>query len=154
MFHVRFARRAGHSEEPVFDFRPSAIGLLIFVSVGAFARGQAAADLTVRDKVYSEAQASRGKSVYDAQCASCHEGGGMGPSLTGDEFLASWDNKTVRALYSRVMTTMPSDAPGTLQQQELLDLMAYLVRANGFPPGSESLSSPDELNTIRIVRSK
>ena len=69
-------------------------------------------DRTVRDQVYSEAQAARGKSVYDKQCSNCHDGGGMGPSLKGDDFLATWENKTVRALYSRILTTMPSDDPG------------------------------------------
>jgi mono/diheme cytochrome c family protein len=139
----------------LIDFRRAAVGPIVFATVvGGVAFGQAGAERTVRDQVYNEAQAARGKSVYDAQCGNCHDGGGMGPGLKGDDFLASWENKTVRALYSRVLTTMPSDAPGSLQEQELLDLMAYLIRANGFPPGSKAFERPNELNDIRIVRSK
>lgn len=109
---------------------------------------------TLRDRVYSDEQASRGKAGYDNQCSNCHDGGGMGPALKGDDFLASWENKTVRSLYSRILTTMPSDAPGTLQEQELLDIIAYLIRANGFPPGDTALGTANELNDIKIVRAK
>ena len=112
------------------------------------------ADRTVENGVYSEEQAARGKSAYDAQCSNCHDGGGMGPALKGDDFLATWQNKTLRALYSRILTTMPSDAPGTLDERELLDIMAYLVRANGFPAGDKALGSPNDLNDIKIVRSR
>jgi hypothetical protein len=78
----------------------------------------------------------------------------MGPSLKGDDFLATWENKTVRALYSRILTTMPSDDPGTVPEADLLDLIAYWIRANGFPPGTSALESPNDLNAIKIVRSK
>jgi mono/diheme cytochrome c family protein len=121
--------------------------------IGGIAFAQAGAERTIRDQVYSETQAARGKSVYDKQCSSCHDGG-MGPSLMGDDFLATWENKTVRTLYSRILTTMPSDEPGSVPEPELLDLMAYLIRANGFPAGSKAFESPNDLNTIKIVRSK
>jgi cytochrome c5 len=137
------------------DCRRTTIGCAAFVlAIVAVAFAQAAAEKTIRDRVYSDTQAARGKSVYDMHCSSCHDGGVMGPSLMGDDFLASWENKTVRALYGRVLTTMPADAPGSLQEQELLDLMSYLIRANGFPPGSKALESANELNDIKIVRSK
>jgi mono/diheme cytochrome c family protein len=122
------------------------------LAIGGIALAQAA-EKTIRDQVYSETQAARGKSVYDKQCSSCHDGG-MGPSLMGDDFLATWDNKAVRTLYNRVLTTMPSDEPGSVGEPDLLDLMAYLIRANGFPAGSKAFESPNELNTIKIVRSK
>lgn len=104
-------------------------GLAAFVLVvGGVVFAQAGpekSDRTVRDQVYSEAQAARGKSVYDKQCSNCHDGGGMGPSLKGDEFLATWENKSVRALYDRILATMPSDDPGSVAEPDLLDLMAY-----------------------------
>ena len=137
------------------DCRRATAGCAAFVlAVVGVAFAQAGAEKTIRDRVYSDTQATRGKSVYDMQCSSCHDGGVMGPSLVGDDFLASWENKTVRALYARVLTTMPADAPGSLLEQELLDLMSYLIRANGFPSGSKAFESPNELNDIRIVRSK
>jgi mono/diheme cytochrome c family protein len=106
---------------------------------------------TVRDRVYSQEQAAKGKTSYNNQCSTCHEGGGMGPALKGSEFLGSWENKTVRSLYSRILTTMPSDAPGTLSEQEVLDIVAYLISTNGFPAGEKAFEKPDELNDITIV---
>ena len=136
------------------DSRRATVGCAAFVlAIGGIAFAQAGAERTIRDQVYSDAQAARGKSVYDKQCSTCHDGG-MGPSLTGDDFLATWENKTVRTLYSRILTTMPSDEPGSVPEPDLLDLMAYLIRANGFPAGSKAFESPNELNTIKIVRSK
>jgi len=133
--------------------RRAAVGALVFASVVIVVAAQASAERTVRDQVYSDAQAAHGKTVYDKQCSSCHDGG-MGPGLRGDDFLATWDNKTVRRLYSRILTTMPSDDPGTVAEPDLLDLIAYLIKANGFPAGSKAFESPNELNTIKIVRSK
>jgi mono/diheme cytochrome c family protein len=126
--------------------------LVVFAAAAVF--GQEASRRTLRDGVYSDARATAGRRLYDAQCAGCHDGGSMGPELKGDDFLATWENKTLRVLYTRVQETMPSDAPGTLQEQELLDLMAYLVRANGFAPGATGFSAPADLDTITIVRSK
>jgi mono/diheme cytochrome c family protein len=137
----------------VVNLRRAAVGSLVFANVVVVVFGQAGSERTVRDQVYSEAQAARGKSVYDKQCSSCHDGG-MGPGLTGDDFLATWDNKTVRTLYNRIKTTMPSDDPGTVAEPALLDLIAYLIKANGFPPGSTTLEKPDDLNVIKFVRSK
>jgi mono/diheme cytochrome c family protein len=124
------------------------VGLALF---GAFAQS---GERTIRDGIYSDEQATRGRSTYDAQCSSCHDGGGMGPAVKGDEFLAAWDGKTVRALYDRILTTMPSDAPGTLQERETLDLVAYLIRVNGFPSGDKAFAGPGDLDGIRIVRGK
>ena len=128
--------------------------LLLVVGTLAAAAFVQTGERTTLDRVYSDEQASRGKIGYDAQCSNCHEGGGMGPALTGDEFLATWQNKTMRALYNRILTTMPSDAPGTLQDSEVLDILAFMMRSNGFPSGEKPLGPPDELNDVKIVRGK
>jgi len=142
-----------HIETPGSTSIAQALVIVFVVAAGA-AFGQEARMRTLRDGVYSEARAASGKRLYDAQCAGCHEDGSMGPGLKGDDFLATWENKTLRVLYTRTQETMPADAPGTLQEQELLDLMAYLVRANGFAPGTTGFSTPGDLDTITIVRSK
>jgi mono/diheme cytochrome c family protein len=126
------------------------LAIVVFVAA-AFAQS---AERTTQDRVYNDEQASRGKVSYDAQCSNCHDGGGMGPALKGDDFLATWENKTARALYNRILTTMPSDAPGTLQNSEVLDIVAFMMQSNGFPSGDKALGNPDELNDVKIVRSK
>ncbi|MBM3779979.1 MAG: cytochrome c, partial [Acidimicrobiia bacterium] len=73
---------------------PARSPLLCLMGVVALASGAAAADKTVWDAVYSEAQAARGKAVYDTRCAPCHgpELAGInfnGPAMKGDRFWAA-----------------------------------------------------------------
>lgn len=114
-----------------------------------------AADRTVWSGIYSEAQALRGKVAYGAACASCHgdnlSGGGFASALVGEEFRAIWDQKKVRALYSRIISTMPENDPGSLSEETVLDMVAYVLQANGFPAGSEPLKRANELNSITFI---
>jgi cytochrome c5 len=115
------------------DSRRATVVCAAFVLViGGIAFAQAGAERTIRDQVYSETQAARGKSVYDKQCSSCHDGG-MGPSLMGDDFLATWENKTVRTLYSRILTTMPSDEPGSCRSRRCSTLWRTSFARMVFP---------------------
>jgi S-disulfanyl-L-cysteine oxidoreductase SoxD len=113
---------------------------------------QSSEQLTVRDGVYSDEQAGRGRATYDTKCASCHDGGTMGPELWGDAFLASWDSKPVNEFFSRIKTTMPEDAPGSLSEKEILDVIAYVIKTNGFPAGEKSLQSERALAAIKFIR--
>ena len=108
---------------------------------------------TVRDQIYATSQAERGKALFDAQCSTCHDGG-MGPSVTSEGFLSSWENKPARSLYSRILTTMPSDEPGSLSERQVLDVVAFILNANGFPAGEKEIQSANELNDVLMVRSK
>jgi quinoprotein glucose dehydrogenase len=100
---------------------------------------------SVWDGVYSEPQASRGLREYTRACERCH-----GPDLTGnatdevpglvaDMFIFHWGGRTVQDLYDRVRKTMPADTPGSLDASAYLDIVAYLLEANGFPHGQQDL---------------
>jgi hypothetical protein len=102
--------------------------------------------------VYSDEQAKRGQIVYDAKCGSCHDGTGLGPELKDRGYLATWENKSVRAFYGRVLSTMPEDDPGSLAENEVLDLIAYLLQGHGFPAGKTPLKSASELDAVTFVR--
>ena len=78
----------------------------------------------------------------------------MGPELWGDPFLAQWENKYVGAFFSRIQTTMPEDAPGSLSENEVLDVVAYVLQTNGFPAGDRAIESPTSLATMKFVRTK
>ena len=108
---------------------------------------------TVRDGVYSKEQATRGRGTYDGKCSECHDGGSMGPELWGSGFLSRWNNKDVQALYDLIAKSMPADAPGTLSENELLDVVAYVVQANGFPAGDTPLTKSG-LETMMFVAEK
>jgi mono/diheme cytochrome c family protein len=126
--------------------------------IAAAASGQTTttttAGTTVGDKVFSTDQAKRGRASYDGKCASCHDGGTMGPELWGDPFLTQWENKDVASFFTRIQTTMPEDAPGTLADKEVLDIIAYVIQTNGFPAGDNELASKDALATMKFVRKK
>jgi len=109
-------------------------------------------DQTVRDGVYNAEQAKRGQTVYDTKCAACHDGGTMGPELWGDAFLTDWDQKTVGAFFTRIKDTMPEDAPGTLSDNDVLDVVAYVLQANGFPAGEKPMGGASALATVKFVR--
>ena len=108
--------------------------------------------------VYTKEQATSGKTLYGNACSSCHQetlgGDTMSPALAGDEFLSNWQNKNLRALYSRIISTMPASDPGSLTEKGVLDIVAYLLEANGFPAGSAPLETANELRTITMARPK
>jgi S-disulfanyl-L-cysteine oxidoreductase SoxD len=98
-------------------------------------------------------EAHDGGKLYAQQCAECHGatlGGGKGPPLRGADFLQSWQHKTARNLYSRILTTMPAAAPGTLPAEAVLDLTIYILIENGVDVGPPLKTSADPLNTIEI----
>ena len=108
---------------------------------------------TVADGVYSEAQAARGAAAYEASCAGCHRGdlgGGTGPALKEQRFARQFADKDLRTLFSRIATTMPRNAPGSLGDSVSLDIVAHLLKENGFPAGASELSA-SALDGIRVL---
>ena len=143
-----------------WSFAPA---LVLALAAGAAGQGRGAAPAvaadpalsrSINDGVYSDLQAERGRALYLAQCASCHgadlTGMGFAPGLAGTEFLSLWTGQSLRDLYSRTRTTMPEDMPGSLLPEETLDIVAYLLQVNDFPPGSEELERGD-LEEIIVV---
>src|SRR5262245_43979541 len=50
------------------------------------------------------------------------------------------------------MRTMPADAPGSLEDAEYVDIIAYLMQSTGFPAGMEELpGDPARLANILVV---
>ena len=96
---------------------------------------------------YTAAQAARGEKAYRTSCNSCHA-----PSAyTGESFTQLWVGRTAYDLVSLLRRTMPNDDPGGLPTRQYVDIVAYLFRLNGYPPGARSLSSDDAaLRRVRI----
>ncbi len=113
---------------------------------------------TVWSGVYTSEQARNGKAAYAAACSACHQeslsGDTISPALVGDDFRSSWDSQTLRKPYSRIISTMPVDNPGTLAEKTVLDIVAYLLETNGFPGGTSALERADDLNAILFVKQK
>lgn len=109
---------------------------------------------TVWDGVYSEEQAERGQALYTESCSGCHaadlRGDNTSPSLVGMSFEFLWGGSTLGELFTRVQERMPTDRPGSLSGQTYRDILAFVLRANSYPPGSEPLTS-DGLDHILIT---
>jgi len=110
---------------------------------------------SVWDGVYTEEQAKRGQPFYHKECATCHgdamAGGESAPPLTGGAFLSNWNGLTLGDLFERIRKTMPQNAPGKLNRQQNVDILAYTLSANKFPPGKTELSRQTEfLKEIRF----
>lgn len=103
--------------------------------------------------VYTDAQAARGKTQYDAQCAMCHgpalEGNAAVPPLKGRKFLFNWDGQPASDLVQRIQTTMPMTKPGSLDRKTVADITAYIFKSNGFPAGATEL--PDAAEPLASV---
>ena len=114
---------------------------------------------SVWDSVYSPAQAGRGESAYVKFCARCHQaslgGADQSPPLAGPAFLGNWNGLTLADLHDRIRTTMPSDSIGIVDRQVVTDVIAYMLKANGFPAGATDLASDgDRLKAIAIQSSR
>lgn len=103
---------------------------------------------SLRDGVYTEAQAERGAGIWEESCAECHLGEEFGPA---GGYLASWRGRTVNDLFEVIRTSMPYDAPGRLRRQEYADVLAYLFHLNGLPAGeTEMKADAPSLKEIRV----
>lgn len=114
---------------------------------------------TTWDSVFSAAQAGRGETTYKQLCARCHmetlAGGNEAGELTGSAFMSSWNGQSLADLHERIRTSMPTDTPGVYTSQQVTDVIAYMLRFNGFPPGSVELThTNDALKSIRFVTAK
>ena len=97
--------------------------------------------------VYTEEQATRGRDTYAMQCKSCH----TPASHTGPTFASWWDRKPLSDLYLFISAKMPKNEPGSLQPQEYIELVAYLLKLNAMPSGSDELPADSvALKKIRI----
>jgi mono/diheme cytochrome c family protein len=110
---------------------------------------------TVKDGVYTDAQARRGQAIYKERCSTCHGDGleGLvGPALTGDDFLGVWGKQTLSDLVDKIQTTMPADNPGQLARPQAADVVAYVLQIGKFPSGQGELGSDEAvLKQIALV---
>jgi mono/diheme cytochrome c family protein len=111
------------------------------------------------DGVYSDKQAKRGEDLYVDNCLGCHtdhpsnDPGYANPTLIGKSFMEKWDKRSVNELFSYMRTKMPPNSPGSLGNQNYVDVVAYILKANKFPAGKEELGK-DEGVLAKITISK
>lgn len=93
---------------------------------------------------YMQEQAEAGARVYDSNCAVCHlqtlQGSFEAPSLNDANFRNNWTNRGVDELVDLLNRTMPPQAPGSLNSEETIQLVAYLLSANDIDTGTTLLA--------------
>src|SRR5260370_27984600 len=89
-------------------------------------------------------QADAGQLVYRANCASCHlpdlSGRNEAPALTGANFMSAWGKRTTTDLLTAIQSTMPPENRGSLGADAYVNLVAFLLAANGASPASQPLN--------------
>ena len=113
---------------------------------------------TANDRLYTDVQAARGRTLYQQKCAECHGEmleGKNGPPLAGTAFLSVWGSQPLSDLASKIRSTMPADNPGKLQPSETVDLVAYILQTGKFPSGPNELRADDAaLKSITFAAAK
>jgi mono/diheme cytochrome c family protein len=107
------------------------------------------------DGVYTVAQALQGEEAFAQHCAVCHGAslGGVGeaPALVGAQFISDFNGLTLGDLFERIRTTMPLNNPGALSRDQYSNILAFVLKSNGFPAGPRELYKRSEyLNVIRF----
>ena len=104
---------------------------------------------SVKDGVYTAAQADRGQVVFRSKCASCHA-----PNrITDDLFYTSFAGKPLWEMFDVISDSMPEDNPGSLKKEEYADVIGYLLKLNNFPAGETDLPiDKDALSAILMEK--
>ena len=129
-----------------------AVAALAIVWAWGAAAAQNTAGPSIWSGVFTPAQAMRGEEAYQASCASCH-GGDLHatdaevPDLTGPAWRAKWNGKTLGERFDTIRSTMPLGSGNSLGDKTYLDILAFILRFNEFPPGTQELG-PETAKTI------
>ncbi len=130
--------------------RGTALGTLaVALASGAFA--------------YTAEQADRGQRVFDDQCAVCHGQNGHGATVS-DSFRAYAGMKappvagkgalpnmqTAENVFTFVKQHMPLHKPGSLSDQNVIDFVAFDLKANDMAKPSTEALTAGALPTIKL----
>jgi mono/diheme cytochrome c family protein len=114
----------------------------VLLSLAGPLQAQSPAKRTVRDGVYTAAQADRGQVAFRETCETCHA-----PRYFTGGFLRNWSS--VGELFDFTVSNMPEDFPGSLSAQAYADVLAYVLKLNNLPVGDEEL--PAELAPLQAI---
>jgi PQQ-dependent dehydrogenase (methanol/ethanol family) len=114
-----------------------------------------AAPPTAAGAVFTADQAEAGRALYQANCAACHRPdlGGLNeaPPLAGGNFMNTWRSLTTRELFNRIRATMPPAKPGSLGDDDCVNLVAYILQSNGAVAGAEPFTSNTAVPIGRVA---
>jgi len=130
------------------------LAVLALILIGPPSPAAAQAPQAAPAALYQAAQAERGKAIYAAQCAACHGKaltGGGAPALTGAQFFTRDMNNRIGDVFRYMVHEMPAGRPGSLQHEQYAELMAFILKTNGYPAGPSPLSYDGALESGEIL---
>jgi hypothetical protein len=130
----------------VLRFAAAAVLVAQAVSTSVAAQTDNGGDRSVLSGVFTTEQVAKGRTGHRAFCLSCHGS----ENYTGETFESMWIGRTVYDFFESLRTTMPNDEPGKLTTEEYVDVIAYILNLNGYPPGPMPL--PYDENELRKVK--
>jgi len=136
--------------------------VVLCASLGSLVAAQQPSSTSPSDGFYTAAQAARGETAFNKYCALCHtvEGTnlqeqlrtgrgirvgstralmGLGGNYLKRQFEGHPDYPSVYYLFNRIRETMPAFGAETVGIDTKLDIVAYLLQANGLPAGTSEL---------------
>jgi alcohol dehydrogenase (cytochrome c) len=103
---------------------------------------------------FTAAQATAGRTAYEANCAQCH-GADLGgrndaSALAGGLFMGSWGNRNTADLIGFMEGAMPPGNPGRLGEETYLNIAAFILTQNGARAGNQALTAATKVD-IRTI---
>src|SRR5258705_1367910 len=103
---------------------------------------------------FTQPQAQAGQQAFADNCAACHlqdlSGTNDAPALAGTPFMGACGKRTTAQLYSKIATSIPLGAGGSLSQKQYTDIVAYILSRNGARAGGTAFTptSAVQIDTI------
>ena len=137
----------------------AAVFIVSIWTAGVLQTAPAAQGASTWAGVYTEEQAKVGLATYTKHCSECHGedlgGDGFAPALKGPEFMNNWNGLSVGELFDRIRVSMPPSNPSAVTPKEKADIVAYILKQDGFPAGKAELpSTVDALKAIKFEATK
>jgi alcohol dehydrogenase (cytochrome c) len=118
---------------------------LTAIAVIAVAAMSASAQQPARSDSPTAEQFNAGRAAYLANCATCHmpdlRGSNEALPLAGLNFMNTWRSRTTRDLFNKISTSMPPGQAGSLGEQDVVAIVAFILQSNGARPGTTPLTA-------------
>jgi alcohol dehydrogenase (cytochrome c) len=104
---------------------------------------------------FTAAQVDAGRQAYIDHCMMCHgtklQGIGDAQKLVGQDFVDLWGHDTTKDLFTSVRVEMPQNDPGSLSDEMYLNLVAFLLHANGARTGTTPLTATTSVGIAGLI---
>jgi mono/diheme cytochrome c family protein len=128
----------------------AALGVATVSAAGVWGLAAQDGQRTIRDRVFSQAQAARGERLFESICTNCHE---IAEFTGPDAYLEGVEGEPLWDTFEFVWAEMPEDEPGSLSPEEYAAVLAYIFSVYGLPSGDTDLPIDREsLRAIAIAR--